>query len=78
MTTALNGRSVIVTGAGRGIGAAMAKAMAAAGGRLTIADIDGAMDHVHLLFYIWLADNNGFRIKNALVRAARRGVKVRP
>ncbi|MBB5220443.1 meso-butanediol dehydrogenase/(S,S)-butanediol dehydrogenase/diacetyl reductase [Amaricoccus macauensis] len=42
MTEALNGRSVIVTGAGRGIGAAMAKAMAAAGGRLTIADIDGS------------------------------------
>lgn len=41
MTNALNGRSVIVTGAGRGIGAAMARALAAAGGRLTIADIDG-------------------------------------
>jgi meso-butanediol dehydrogenase/(S,S)-butanediol dehydrogenase/diacetyl reductase len=42
MTTALNGRSVIVTGAGRGIGAAMARALAAAGGKLTIADIDAA------------------------------------
>ena len=42
MQTQLNGRSVIVTGAGRGIGAAMARAMAAAGGRMTIADIDGA------------------------------------
>ncbi len=42
MTDALNGRSVIVTGAGRGIGAAMAKALAAAGGRLAIADIDRA------------------------------------
>ena len=40
MSDALSGRSVIVTGAGRGIGAAMAKALAAAGGRLTIADID--------------------------------------
>lgn len=42
MTGALNGRSVIVTGAGRGIGAAMAKALAAAGGRLAVADIDAA------------------------------------
>ncbi|MEJ2085542.1 MAG: PLDc N-terminal domain-containing protein, partial [Acidobacteriota bacterium] len=24
-----------------------------------VADIDAAQDHVHLLFYIWLADNNG-------------------
>ncbi len=40
MATPLDGRSVIVTGAGRGIGAAMARALAAAGGRLTIADID--------------------------------------
>lgn len=40
MTTSINGRAVIVTGAGRGIGAAMAKAVAAAGGRLAIADID--------------------------------------
>jgi meso-butanediol dehydrogenase/(S,S)-butanediol dehydrogenase/diacetyl reductase len=40
MNTALNGRSVLVTGAGRGIGAAMAKALAEAGGRLTVADID--------------------------------------
>lgn len=40
MNKPLNGRSVLVTGAGRGIGAAMAKAVAAAGGRLAIADID--------------------------------------
>jgi cardiolipin synthase len=24
-----------------------------------VADIDAAQDHVHLLFYIWLPDNNG-------------------
>lgn len=45
--------------------------------REMVEDIDAATSTVHLCFYIWLADNNGFRIKNALVRAARRGVKVR-
>jgi cardiolipin synthase len=42
-----------------------------------VADIDAAEDHVHLLFYIWLADNNGCKIVEALKRAARRGVKCR-
>lgn len=42
-----------------------------------VADIDAARDHVHLLFYIWLADRNGTRIIDALVRAARRGVTCR-
>lgn len=45
--------------------------------REMVEDIDSARSTVHLCFYIWLADNNGFRIKNALIRAARRGVKVR-
>ena len=40
-------------------------------------DIDAASDHVHLLFYIWLPDNNGSKIAAALVRAAARGVSVR-
>lgn len=40
-------------------------------------DIDGAMDTVHLLFYIWLADHNGTRVAEALERAARRGVICR-
>ena len=35
-----------------------------------VADIDTAQDHVHLLFYIWLADNNGCKIVDALKRAA--------
>jgi cardiolipin synthase len=39
-----------------------------------IADIDAAADHVHLLFYIWLPDNNGCRVVDALIRAARRGI----
>jgi cardiolipin synthase len=42
-----------------------------------VADIDAAEDHVHLLFYIWLADNNGCKIVEALKRAAARGVKCR-
>jgi len=42
-----------------------------------VADIDTATDHVHLLFYIWLPDNNGCKIVAALTRAAARGVTVR-
>ena len=40
MSNRLEQRSIIVTGAGRGIGAAIARGLAAAGGRLTIADIN--------------------------------------
>lgn len=42
-----------------------------------IADIDAARETVHVCFYIWLADGNGLAVKAALVRAARRGVRVR-
>ncbi len=42
-----------------------------------VADIDAAADHVHLLFYIWLPDNNGCRVADALIRAAARGVTCR-
>ncbi|WP_296676426.1 cardiolipin synthase [Novosphingobium sp.] len=42
-----------------------------------IADIDAAIETVHLCFYIWLADANGLKMRDALIRAARRGVKVR-
>jgi len=42
-----------------------------------IEDIDAATDHVHLLFYIWLPDNNGTKMAEALKRAAARGVKCR-
>jgi cardiolipin synthase A/B len=42
-----------------------------------VADIDGAKDFVHLLFYIWLPDNNGCKIVEALKRAAERGVTCR-
>jgi cardiolipin synthase len=42
-----------------------------------VADIDAAQDHVHLLFYIWLPDNNGCRVADALKRAAARGVTCR-
>lgn len=40
-------------------------------------DIDAATATVHLCAYIWLADTNGLKIKDALVRAAARGVTVR-
>ncbi len=42
-----------------------------------VADIEKAEDHVHVLFYIWLADNNGCKVIEALQRAARRGVTCR-
>ena len=42
-----------------------------------VADIDAAKDHVHLLFYIWLPDNNGLKVVEALQRAAARKVTCR-
>jgi cardiolipin synthase len=42
-----------------------------------VADMDAATSTVHLCAYIWLADNNGCKIKDALVRATGRGVAVR-
>jgi cardiolipin synthase len=42
-----------------------------------IADIDAAKEHVHLTFYIWLPDNNGLRMVEALKRAAARKVACR-
>jgi cardiolipin synthase A/B len=40
-----------------------------------ICDIDGAVHHVHLLYYIFADDRTGNRVADALVRAANRGVK---
>ena len=40
-------------------------------------DIDAADEHVHLCFYIWLTDNNGLEMVEALKRAAARGVTCR-
>lgn len=42
-----------------------------------VQDIDGAKHHVHVNFYIWLADNNGTKLALALERAAQRGVDCR-
>lgn len=42
-----------------------------------VADIDAAQEHVHLLFYIWLPDNNGRKMVEAMARAAQRGVICR-
>ncbi len=42
-----------------------------------VADIDAAQDHVHLSVYIWLPDNNGLKVVEALKRAAARKVICR-
>jgi cardiolipin synthase len=42
-----------------------------------VADVDSARETVHGCFYIWLADNNGLKLKQAFIRAAQRGVEVR-
>jgi cardiolipin synthase len=42
-----------------------------------VADIDAAREHVHLIFYIWLPDNNGLKVVEALKRAAARKVICR-
>lgn len=42
-----------------------------------VTDINNATDHVHLMFYIWLPDNNGCKVVEALQRAAARGVICR-
>ena len=42
-----------------------------------VTDIDAAQNHVHLLFYIWLPDNNGCKIVEALKRASGRGIECR-
>ena len=42
-----------------------------------VADIDAAARHVHLSTYIWLQDNNGLKVKDALICAAKRGIAVR-
>jgi cardiolipin synthase len=42
-----------------------------------VADMDAAKEHIHLSMYIWLTDNNGLKVVNALKRAASRGVTCR-
>ena len=42
-----------------------------------VADIDASQDHVHLISYIWLPDNNGLKVVEALKRAAIRHVICR-
>lgn len=39
--------------------------------------MDGAVEHIHLLFYIWLDDVSGRKVAEAAIRAAERGVAVR-
>ena len=42
-----------------------------------ISDIDAASDHVHMLYFIYLDDESGRLVGEALVRAAARGVRCR-
>jgi cardiolipin synthase len=42
-----------------------------------VAAIDAATSTVHISFYIWLADNNGLKVVDAVRRAAQRGVTCR-
>jgi cardiolipin synthase len=42
-----------------------------------VEDIEKATRHVHVNFYIWLPDNNGLKVADALQRAAKRGVACR-
>ena len=42
-----------------------------------VADIDAASSRVDVLFYIWLSDDSGVRVAEALKRAASRGVICR-
>lgn len=45
--------------------------------RRLIDDIDAARLSVNVLYYIWLEDETGRNVANALIRAARRGVQCR-
>ncbi len=42
-----------------------------------VADIDAATNHVHLLYYIFTTDPTAFKVIDAVLRAARRGVRCR-
>jgi cardiolipin synthase len=42
-----------------------------------VEDMDAASSTIHLCAYIWLADHNGCKIKDACIRAAARGIMVR-
>ena len=45
--------------------------------KLVIEDIEKATNHVHLEYYIYEPDTSGYELSAALIRAAKRGVKVR-
>jgi cardiolipin synthase len=42
-----------------------------------VTDIDSALHHIDVLFYIWLVDESGERVAEALKQAAGRGVRCR-
>lgn len=39
--------------------------------------VEAAEDHIHMEFYRWESDNIGNRIKEALIKKARQGIKIR-
>ncbi|OYR07545.1 cardiolipin synthase [Brucella grignonensis] len=42
-----------------------------------VRDIEQATEHVHICFYIWLDDDNGGKVVDAVIAAAQRGVRCR-
>ena len=42
-----------------------------------LADITSAQHHIHLQYYIFQSDKTGHKVKNALIKKAREGIKVR-
>lgn len=70
-------RAASVDGFGTTVGnrAELLRDAATARSRL-VQDIDNATESVQCLYYIWLDDNTGRNVANALVRVAKRGVAV--